>query len=129
LATKAFTDLKADQDEEKATRLAGQIKIDVLTHAVKEMKISADRYTTQIPTLKYKVKHLEIKVVDGLNEVRTRELCLESTTRANDDYKKQISQLTKKLESMSFGRSYNTLSFLNHLLTDPASAHKVRFRA
>jgi hypothetical protein len=91
LATKAFTDLKVDQDEEKATRLAGQIKIDVLTHAVKEMKISADRYTTQIPTLKYKVKHLEIKVVDGLNEVRTRELCLESTTRANDDYKKQIS--------------------------------------
>jgi hypothetical protein len=27
-------------------------------------------------------------VVDGLNEVRVRELCLECTTRANDDYKK-----------------------------------------
>jgi hypothetical protein len=27
-------------------------------------------------------------VVDGLNEVRARELCLERTTRANEDYKK-----------------------------------------
>jgi hypothetical protein len=49
----------------------------MLTRAVKDLKISTD-----------KVKHLENKVVDGLNEVRARELCLERTTRANDDYKK-----------------------------------------
>jgi hypothetical protein len=49
------------------------------------------------------VKHLENKVVDGLNEIRTHELCLERTTRVNDDYKKQNAQLTKKLESKSFG--------------------------
>jgi hypothetical protein len=47
---------------------------------------------------------MENKVVDGLNEVRAWELCMEHTTRANDDYQKQISQLTKKLESMSFDR-------------------------
>jgi hypothetical protein len=37
--------------------------------------------------------------VDGLNEVRARELCLEHTTKANDDYQKQNAQLTRKLES------------------------------
>jgi hypothetical protein len=37
--------------------------------------------------------------MEGLNEVRARELCLERTTRANDDYQKQVAQLTKKLES------------------------------
>jgi hypothetical protein len=30
--------------------------------------------------------------------------CLECTTEANDDYKKQNAQLTKKLESNSLGR-------------------------
>jgi hypothetical protein len=30
-ATKAFADLKAELDKEKATRIAGQVKIDVLT--------------------------------------------------------------------------------------------------
>jgi hypothetical protein len=33
--------------------------------------------------------HLENKVVNGLNEIRARELCLERTTQANDDYKEQ----------------------------------------
>jgi hypothetical protein len=47
---------------------------------------------------------LENKVVDELTEVRARELSLERTTRANDDYQKQISQLTKKIESKFFVR-------------------------
>jgi hypothetical protein len=47
----------------------------MLTQAVKDLKISADRFIAQIPTLEDKVKHLENKVVDGLNEVRARELC------------------------------------------------------
>jgi hypothetical protein len=34
-------------------------------------------------------------MVDGLNIIRARELCLERTTRANDDYQKQIAQLAK----------------------------------
>jgi outer membrane murein-binding lipoprotein Lpp len=58
----------------------------VLTQEVRDLKISADRFATQISTLEDKVKHLENKVVDGLNEIRARELCLEHTTRANGDY-------------------------------------------
>jgi uncharacterized protein YktB (UPF0637 family) len=76
----------------------------VLTQAIKDLEISADRFDAQIPTLEDKVKHVENKVVDGLNNVRARELCLERTTQANDDYKKQNAQLAKKLESKSFGR-------------------------
>jgi hypothetical protein len=45
------------------------------------------------------VKHLDNKVIDGLNELRTGELCLERTTKANDDYKSQNAQLTRKIES------------------------------
>jgi hypothetical protein len=103
LASKAFANMKADLDEEDATWLAAPVKVDVLSRAIKDQKIFADRFTTQIPILEYKVKHLENKVVDGLNEIWARELCLECTTQANDDYQKQISQLTKKLESKFFG--------------------------
>jgi hypothetical protein len=60
-----------------------------LTRAVKDLKIYADKFAAQIPILDEKVNHLENKVVDGLNEVRARELCLERTTKANDDYQKQ----------------------------------------
>jgi hypothetical protein len=60
----------------------------VLTQAVKNLKLSADRFTSKIPTLEDKVKHLENKVVDVLNEARAQELYLERTTQANDDYKK-----------------------------------------
>jgi hypothetical protein len=84
-ATKAFADLKSDLDGEMVARLAAQIEVDVLAWAVKHLKISAEKFATQIPTLEDKVKHLENKVVDGLNE----------------DYQKQISQLTMKLESES----------------------------
>jgi hypothetical protein len=50
LSTKAFVDLKAELDKEKAARFTGQLKIHVLTRAVKDLKISADRFAAQIPT-------------------------------------------------------------------------------
>jgi hypothetical protein len=87
--TKAFADSKTELDKERAIRIAGQVKIDMLTWAVKDLKISTDRFTPQIPSLEDTVKHLENKVVDGLNEVRAWELYLECTTRANEDYMKQ----------------------------------------
>jgi hypothetical protein len=86
--TKAFADLKTELDMQRVAWIAGQVKIDVLTRAVKDLKISTDRFVAQISTLEDKVKHLENKVVDGLNEVRAWELCLEHTTWANEDYKK-----------------------------------------
>jgi hypothetical protein len=98
-ATKTFADLKAELEREKVARETAHIEVDTLTQAVKSLKISADNFSTQIHVLEEKVKHLENKVFDGLNEVQARELCLELTTKANDDYKSQNTQLTQKLES------------------------------
>jgi hypothetical protein len=42
----------------------------MMTHVVKDLKILADKFAAQIPTLEDKVRHLENKVVDGLNEIR-----------------------------------------------------------
>jgi hypothetical protein len=94
-AAKAFTDLEA--------RLMALVEVVVLSRAVKDLMISIDRFATQIPTLEDKVKHPEDKVEDGVKEIWTREPCLECTTRANNDYKKHNTRLTKKLESESFG--------------------------
>jgi hypothetical protein len=90
-ATKAFADLKTELNNEKAARKAAQVEADMLAQAAKDLKILTGKFAAQIPTL------------DGLNEVRARELCLERTTRANEDYKNQNAQLTKTLESKSFG--------------------------
>jgi hypothetical protein len=53
------------------------------------LKISANKFTAQISTREDKVKHLENKAANELNEVSARELFLERTTRANEDFKKQ----------------------------------------
>jgi hypothetical protein len=118
-ATKACADLKTELDNEKAARKATQIEADMLAQAVKDLKILANKFATQILTLEDKVEYLKNKVVDELNEVRARELCLERTTQANKDYEKQNTQLTKKLESKSFSRIRNILSFLNHFCLTP----------
>jgi hypothetical protein len=47
-----------------------QVEADVLSLVVRNMKVSVDRFASQIPTLEDKVKHLEDKVVEGLKEVR-----------------------------------------------------------
>jgi hypothetical protein len=73
-----------------------QTDVDTLTRVVKDLKITADKFATQIPTLEDQVKHLKNKAVGGLNEVRAQELCLEHSTMANDDYKKQNAQLIQK---------------------------------
>jgi hypothetical protein len=70
-----------------------------LTRAVKDLKIFADKFAAQILDLEEKVKHLENKLIDGLNEIRAKELYLERTTKANDNYQKQNAQLTQNLES------------------------------
>jgi hypothetical protein len=51
-----------------------------------------DKFTTQ-------VAYLEEKVLGRLNELYAKELALERTTIANEDYKSQIARLTKKLEN------------------------------
>jgi predicted nucleic acid-binding Zn-ribbon protein len=98
-AAKAFTDPKTELDKEKAAWEIAQTEVNTLSRAVKDLKISTDKFAAQIPILKEKVKHIENKVVYGLNEVRAQELYLERTTIANDNYKKENAQLTEKLES------------------------------
>jgi hypothetical protein len=98
---KALADLKPDLDEEKAARVMAQVEADILLQVVRDLKVSADRFASQIPALEDKVKHLEDKVVEGLKEVRARELYLECTTHANDNNQKDVAHLTKKLESKS----------------------------
>jgi hypothetical protein len=87
-ATKAFANLKTKLNNEKAAQKVAQIEVDTLSRAVKDLKILADKFVVQIPTLEDKVKHLENKVVDGINEVMARELYLECITQANEDYNK-----------------------------------------
>jgi hypothetical protein len=67
---KAPADLKADLDEEKAARVAAQVEADVLSRAVRDLKVSANRFASQIPTLDDKVKHLEDRVVERPKEVK-----------------------------------------------------------
>jgi hypothetical protein len=100
----------------------------VLTRAIKDLKISTDRFAAQIPTLEDKVKHLKNKVMDELKEVRAQELYLECTTRANEDYKKQNARLTKKSKSKSFGHIRNIPSFLNYFLSSFALTRRVGCR-
>jgi hypothetical protein len=76
----------------------------MLAWAIKDLKILANKFAAQIPTLEDKAKDLKNTVVDMLNEVSAQELRLERTTRANEDYEKQNTRLIKKLESKSFGR-------------------------
>jgi hypothetical protein len=58
-ATKAFADLKTELDNEKAARKATQIEADMLAQAVKDLKILANKFATQILTLEDKVEYLK----------------------------------------------------------------------
>jgi hypothetical protein len=41
---KAFTDMKAELDKEKVARVTTQVEADVLSQAVRDLKISVDRF-------------------------------------------------------------------------------------
>jgi hypothetical protein len=45
------------------------------------------------------VKHLDNKVLDELAKIHAKELGLDRTIKANEDYRNQNTRLTKKLES------------------------------
>jgi predicted nucleic acid-binding Zn-ribbon protein len=56
--TKALADLKTELDKENGAWKVAQIEVETLAQAVNDLKISADKFTAQIPTLEDKVKHL-----------------------------------------------------------------------
>jgi hypothetical protein len=115
--TKAFIALRADYMRKRLP--VAQVEANILSWAVPDLKISADRFATQIPILEDKVKRLENKVVDGLNEIRALELCLERTTWANHVYQKQVTQLSKRLESMFLNRISSIQLSLTHFFYWP----------
>jgi predicted nucleic acid-binding Zn-ribbon protein len=84
--------LKSELAHEKAAWKEAQDEVETLGWAVGDLKKMVDKFTDQVPTL-------EEKVLDWLNELRAKELSLERTTKANEDYKSQNDWLTKKLES------------------------------
>jgi hypothetical protein len=64
------------------------------------------------------VKHLDNNVLDGLIKLRAKELNLERTTKANEDYKSQNARLTKELESkLPSPLPFGSCILLNILLT------------
>jgi DNA-directed RNA polymerase specialized sigma54-like protein len=77
-ATKDFADPKVELEKEKAAREMTQDEDDMLTWGVKDIKIFVDKFAAQVPILEEKVKHIENKVIDGLNEVRAKELNLDN---------------------------------------------------
>jgi chromosome segregation ATPase len=98
-ADKSLAALKSELVEEKAARAKAQTEVETLALAVEDLKKIADRFVTQIPTLEEKVKHLDNKVLDGPTELHAKELNLERTTKANEDYKSQNARLPHELES------------------------------
>jgi predicted nucleic acid-binding Zn-ribbon protein len=69
LAVKFLSVLKAELAEEKATREKAQAEAETLARAVEDLKKMTDKFTTHIPTLEEKVKHLGNKVLDSPNSM------------------------------------------------------------
>jgi chromosome segregation ATPase len=98
---KSLAALKTELAEEKVARVKAEVEAETLARAVEDLKKMTDRFAAQIPDLEERIKHLDNKVLNGLTELRTKELNLERTTKVNEDYKSQNSRLIKKLESKS----------------------------
>jgi hypothetical protein len=62
------------------------------------MKRTTDLLAAQVPNLKTQVKNLNDKTNDLYIELHERELNMEWTTAANDDFQHQSTQLTNKLK-------------------------------
>jgi chromosome segregation ATPase len=127
-AAKSLAVLKAKQVEEMGAREKAQVETETLAYAVEDLKKIADRFATQILALEDKVKHLDNKVLDMLNEVHAKELSLERVTKANEDYKSQNARLTKMLESKLPLYLSSELCFLLQcivFITNPASTHRI----
>jgi hypothetical protein len=91
-AARYLASLKSKLVNEKATRKEDKDKVQTLARACADLKKMADKFIAQVPKL-------EQKVLDELTELRAKELSLEQTTKANEDYKSRSARLTKKLES------------------------------
>jgi septal ring factor EnvC (AmiA/AmiB activator) len=96
---KSFATLKNKLAEKRAARVKAQADAKTLARVIEDLKKMTDGFAAQVLALEEKVKHLDNKVLDSQTKLIANELCLERTTKANDDYKSQNTRLTKKLES------------------------------
>jgi chromosome segregation ATPase len=94
---KSLVALKNELAEEKLAREKAQTNVETVSWAVEDLKKMADQFTTQIPSLETQVKNQNDKITDLNVKLRARELCLERTTTAKDDFQHQSTQLSKKL--------------------------------
>jgi predicted nucleic acid-binding Zn-ribbon protein len=91
-AARYLASLKSELSDEKAAQKEDKDELQTLAQACANLKKTADKFAAQ-------VTELEQKVLDGLSELCAKELSLERTIKANEDYKSQNARLTKKLES------------------------------
>jgi hypothetical protein len=96
-AAKSLASIETKQVEEKDAQAKAQTEAMTLSQVVEYLKMIANRFAAQIPILEEKVEHQDNKVLDGLTEMHAKELNLERTTKANEDYKSQNTWLTQKL--------------------------------
>jgi septal ring factor EnvC (AmiA/AmiB activator) len=75
-----LTSLKSELADEKAAQKEAKDEVQTLARAISELKKTAEKFTAQVP-------ELEEKVLDELTELCAKELSLEQTTKANEDYK------------------------------------------
>jgi septal ring factor EnvC (AmiA/AmiB activator) len=85
--SKSLTALKSKLLEEKAARGKAQTEAETLAWAIDDLKKMVDRFTAQVIVLEDRVKHLDNMVLDELTELHAKELNLERTTKANENYK------------------------------------------
>jgi predicted nucleic acid-binding Zn-ribbon protein len=91
-AASYLASLKSELAHDKAARKQAQDEVETIGCAVGDLKKTTDKFAAQVPAL-------EEKILDGLKELRDKELSLEQSTKAKEDYRSQNASLTKKLES------------------------------
>jgi peptidoglycan hydrolase CwlO-like protein len=85
-AVESLTTLKNELAREKLAWEKAQADTDTLSWAVEELKNSTDQLVAQIPSLETQVKNMNDKVAKLNIELRARELSLQRTTAAKDDF-------------------------------------------
>jgi septal ring factor EnvC (AmiA/AmiB activator) len=111
-AAESLATLKNELAKEKLTWEKTQADVDTLFRAVEELKKSADQLAAQVPSLETKVKNLDDKVAELNIKLQSRELSLERTTAAKDDFQHQNTQLTEKLEGKHSSSCHLSLIFV-----------------
>jgi outer membrane murein-binding lipoprotein Lpp len=78
---------------------------------VEELKKTVDQLSAYVPSQEAQVNTLNSNIEDLNTELRARELSLERTTAAKDDFQRKSTQLTKKLQGTCSSPHHLSLFF------------------